>query len=247
MMTGKLKALGLALIAMLAISAIVAAAAQAEEGTFTLEGEQGFIHATREQPLSSPVDYFQTASGNKLACESIHYSSGTLTGNSNKVTITPDYTDHTQGSNCKMDNVLKVTITENGCAFVFYHLTTVAGKTDYTTTVEIECPAGKALETHVHKLLSSEIACTTTIKSQTLNGTLTVENMAGLEGHPTDLTLSGSINIPSIQHNKESTLCGGAKNETLEPVYTYVISSPLTVTGTNDAKNVNKGLDVSHP
>jgi hypothetical protein len=249
MMARKLKALGLALIAVFAISAIVASAAQAEElGTFTLEKYPGFIHATREQKLSAPDEYFQTGSGSKLACESIHYTSETLTGNETELTITPDYTDHTQGGNCKADNVLKVTITENGCDFRFYHLTTVAG-THYTTTVKIQCPQGKVIETHIHKLLSAEIACTTTIPAQTLNGTLTVKNMIGIAGHPTDLTLSGSINIPAIQHNKDSTLCGGKANETLESVYSYVISeaNPLTITGTSHTKNENIGLDVSHP
>ncbi len=216
-MTRNLKMLGLALIAVFALSAMAAAAAQATP-LFTATSYNASIHATTEQKIGGESEYFESI-GRKVECEIAHFT-GTATANSSTLSITPDYTDHTQGGNCKAGQTLTATVTENGCSYLFHTKEKTA--TDYDVTVDIVCPT-KPIEVHV-----SGETCTITVGSQTAGGTLTAVN----NGKHVDL--SGTVTVNSTVHSKSTLVCGVTSGTSKEVTTNYKVIKPITVTALED-------------
>ncbi|HST70733.1 MAG TPA: hypothetical protein VLI94_13885 [Solirubrobacterales bacterium] len=119
----KLKTLGLAMVAVLAMSAFVASAAQAQ---YTASSYP--TTATAESSLGNDVF---TTEGGTVECAS-HFE-GTLNEASTTLTVTPTYT------NCKAFGFASATVTMNGCAYVFHRVS------KSSSDVTIECPAGKVI------------------------------------------------------------------------------------------------------
>lgn len=131
-----LKALGIALMAALAMSAVVAAAAQAKDtGNFTEANGEYPAHLTGEDEAGK-LNAFTTPGVSADAA--VECSEATYTGELEKeafeVTITPTY------HGCENQEGRDVTVTTNGCAYIF----------DGNGTVDIECPDGKEIEVHVY-------------------------------------------------------------------------------------------------
>jgi hypothetical protein len=199
-MIRNLKALGLALVAMLAMSAVVASAGQAANFTAaeypaTLTGEQ----------IASEKHVFTVAGGRKVTCEGATFS-GTLTSPSSTQTITPAY------SACHaniLGAILPATVTFNDCDYLF-HVT--AGAThDWTGTADLVCPT-KDVEIHVYKESATHIdaneVCHYTITGQT--GLSKIEYKV-TTGMPNDLDVKA--NVTGIAYHKTfGTLatCGAA-------------------------------------
>jgi hypothetical protein len=172
-MIRNLKTLGLAFVAVFAMSAIGASAASAatefhaEKAPVTLTGTQ---HAGE--------DVFVTDAG-KVSCEEATYTGSQATVTSLTSSATPKY------SGCHATFGLNTTVDVNECKYVFHADT---GK------VDISCPAGKVIAV-------TAPGCEVTVGSQTGLGTATFTNKgAGTTREITiDVKLSG---IKYEEHNK---------------------------------------------
>jgi hypothetical protein len=137
-MVGKLRPLGLALIAMIAaitVNAVAAAEASAEAGEFMAESYAAILDGSKvpKQPNALTIGPYE------IDCE-VSTFSGKLSEASSTLTVTPAY------KNCQAAE-LPVTVTVNSCAYVF-HLGEGKGL-EWPTTVDVECPSEKEFEVHV--------------------------------------------------------------------------------------------------
>ena len=159
-MSLKLKALGLGLLAAMAMSSVAVMNASAtttghfssdSPKTTTVVGSEGGTHFT--ELTSHGLE-------NGIVCDETSYHGSAATGNVPSLTIKPHYTKcHTTGA-----AVDSVTVTVNGCHYLF----TPGG----TKTVHLTCPENKSIEIHHPN-------CTIKITPQTVEGveyTTTTEN-----------------------------------------------------------------------
>ncbi|HSJ76352.1 MAG TPA: hypothetical protein VK899_09260 [Gemmatimonadales bacterium] len=179
-MTRKLKALGLMFGALLAMSAVAAPVASADD--FTSEAVTPILTGTNE--VEKP-DAFQTTAG-VVQCKHAVYESinaaGAIAGvttPTTTVTIRPTYPaaapDGTH--NCTVAG-LPQTTHMNGCDFKF----TITGGTSTVGDVKLECPAGNevTVTTNVTPTGTATVRCTLHIPEQTLTGDpITYTNAAG--------------------------------------------------------------------
>jgi hypothetical protein len=233
-MTRNLKVLGLALAAAFAMAAISANAAQAlTPSLFTASTYPAAIHATTSQTIGAESEYFESI-GRKLECEVAHYTA-TLGEASSDLTVTPDYTDHTQGGNCRAGGTLVTTVTEEKCTYTF---TATEGtkviNTSYNIGVDIVCPAGKVITVHVRNLLNNADACTITIENGTATGDLTGTNNAG-----GDVDISGKVTVKSIIDSNNTALCGVTAGTSKTVETEYVVNKKITVTSTGDEVQIS--------
>lgn len=219
-MIRNLKALGLALIAVFAMSAMAATGAQGQ-GLFTADKYPATLGAT------SNGNYFESG-GRQYVCEVTHFS-GTLEESAESLTITPDFTDHPQGNNCYVfigSVKFVVTVTENGCDYVLQDATTEPGKTDYETALDIACPEGSAIVLHMRHLMIDDDACSFTIHSQEAEGALTAHNSSG------HIFLSGTIDVKATFHSNSTIVCGFKAGTSKEVTMNYVTTTSISATPT---------------
>jgi len=128
-MIRNLKALGLALVAVFAMSAIAASAASALE--FTATNGNYPVKFSGTQPAAEPHAF--TADGFTTECKVAEFN-GTQKAKSSTSSATPTYKEcEVAGSG----GFLSATVTMNGCEYVF----DVSGGAN--ATVDLVCPAGK--------------------------------------------------------------------------------------------------------
>jgi len=120
-MIRKFKVLGLAMVAVLAMSAVVASAASATN--FTASSYP--TSATASSPIGN--DDFKTEAGS-VECAA-HFHVGPLSKASETVTVNPTYTG------CKAFGFLNATVNMNGCDYTF----------NVNGSVTVNCPAGKSI------------------------------------------------------------------------------------------------------
>jgi hypothetical protein len=121
-MMRKFKTLGLAMVAVLAMSAVVASAASAQ---FTANA-----YPTTGTATSALGNDVFTVDGSSVECAG-HFE-GTLKEASTTLTVTPTY------SNCKAFGFASATVAMNGCDYLFHDVgSNTAGQ------VSVHCPAGK--------------------------------------------------------------------------------------------------------
>ena len=142
-MSRKLTLLGTLAGAVLAMSAVLASAAQAETGALTTPVYPSIV--TGEQPFGQVFDIGEgplqrVTCGSKL--------DATLVGPTDPVTFTPTY------NNCVSDPAqTPVTITMNGCDYVVGFTkpgTTGTPATTGTMQAWVNCPVGQQIEIHVY-------------------------------------------------------------------------------------------------
>jgi hypothetical protein len=112
-MTRKLKTLGVALVAVFALTAVMASAASAAQYTASSYPTT----ATAESAVGNDVF---TTEGGAVECKS-HFV-GTLTGASSDLTVTPTYT------NCKAFGFVEASVT--GCKYTFTAVSTTSSSVD---------------------------------------------------------------------------------------------------------------------
>lgn len=233
-MTGNLKALGLALVAALAMSAVAAPAAQASVNpTFTASEYPAELDAT-----GSEAEKF-TVFGTEVTCKHAKFDD-TLTAASHELRVTPTYKE----CHAKMfDGVIPVTVTHNGCNYRFHHPTTEEGSPAnthwYTLTVDVVCPVGKQIEIHVYANVpdhfSGNSLCTLTVGSQAGLQGLTADVHTKPEPEKDDVTITGTVNNIKVQEHRNSAFCPGegATPETSEGTYHLPLAG-VTAQETNE-------------
>ena len=152
------KALGLALVAVFAMSAVVASSASAT--SFTAESYPQ--HLTAED--IAPADKF-TVSGNELSCTDETFTAQSGLAATTTLEFIPDYV------NCKTEGSAfnNVTVTENGCTFTF----------DAHGHSIVDCPVNQKIEIHHYSNQAhTSSSCTNTVAAQNISGTVTYTNEA---------------------------------------------------------------------
>jgi hypothetical protein len=210
-MIRSLKVLGLLTVAALAMSAMVASAAQAEvlltsgktsPETHTATNVHGKQHGTITE------NYFE-ANGQKVSCENetVKYY-GKTTGSDKELTLEPIFGRGTPNLDCgivfKEGEVHKlspvVTVTMNGCDFKLKQPTKIETNT-YTGNVDLECPKEKdpIIDIFTSKAHTT-ILCQITIEPPPANQNLShivYHNQTNV-GAPDDIT--ATVTIEGIQY-----------------------------------------------
>jgi hypothetical protein len=146
-MSRYLKATGLALAALFALSALLAQGAQAAvEHTFHSDLEHTIITGEFHEGVKDVISW----GGTTLSCEKAKFE-GTVEGKEAKeITITPTYGSTEKPSGCKeAKNGLEYIIHTNHCAYILTSNTTVSTETPEVQehgTEHLECAAGSAIE-----------------------------------------------------------------------------------------------------
>jgi hypothetical protein len=172
-MIRNLKSLGLALVAVLAMSAVVASAAQAVP-SFTASA----YPATATGSNAKGGEAF-TLDGSTVQCDS-HFQ-GTLSAAGSTLTVTPKY------SNCEAFGFLEATVNTEGCTYVFHATEQVAAGV-YNHHVDVVCPAGKSIKITAGTCKAEVTAQNnkTTVKTTNLaGGTVTVQPNVTVSTHVT--------------------------------------------------------------
>jgi hypothetical protein len=194
-MIRNLKALGVALVAMAALGAVIASGASAQftaaEYPASLTGNQiGGGHS------------FETAAGT-LTCTTAHFT-GTLSGKSPEVTIEPEYTGCAVTSGPLTG--APVTVTMNGCDYLFTQSGTVTSDTA-EDIVHLICPGSNKIQIHVYtnatKHAEGVSLCSYTVGPQTI-GNIHYENHT-----PNVITVEARASNVAITRDG-SILCGAA-------------------------------------
>jgi hypothetical protein len=194
-MIRKFKALGLALVAVFAMSAIVATAAQAAAGTLTSEGKTVIATAEQSGEHEFVLTDHETEPGKfaNTKCKKAAFT-GTagVTDGATSVTAHPVYTECTAFGQ-------PATITTTGCDYVLKTGTPTAGGWHVTTDVVCTGPDEKAeppTPKHLIRIVTG--TCEVTVDSQAGLNTSEATNSGGA-GTAMDLLLH--TNITGIVYN----------------------------------------------
>lgn len=211
-MTRNLKAFGLTLVAVFAMSAVAASAAQAEET------EQQGLFTAAEYPATltgtEPVqNEFHIPKLGSLTCPGSTFS-GTLAAASSTAKITPSYPTecHTKVGVLKFPTH----VTLNGCYYTFHVGITKPGgtKDQYTGSVDLKCPEEKDVIIHVYenktKTEKNESTCTYTIKPKDNLTSVTYETTTAAS--PEDIDVTGTVKVP-YSESTGHTVCGPTEGE----------------------------------
>ena len=226
-MMRNLKVLGLALVASFALSAVVASAASAETGHFTVQG----VGAGETAGASGTQVGTNTFTVNGLA---LQCTTATATGNAlstgpepSTVTLVPTY------SGCKVviAGLTKlVTVTTNGCAYVFT-ATKNTNAVPFSADLTVECEgAKKQIEIHVYSTASSEATTTCTYDvtpHQTITGLIQLTNEPAAT--PDDILAHINVSLP-IHNTIKNAVCGQNDIETSNYHGTFTIQGLKGVT-----------------
>jgi hypothetical protein len=218
-MTRNIKALGLALVAVFAMSAVAASSASALHfvsgaGIAKVDGAQVGVNVF-------------TANGSPIECDEATFSGTVVATTTTEQTITPTYKKCRFAS--KTENA---TVDMNGCAFIL----TIPNEADVHNPLHIECPTGAGAITHNGVANTKAIVITTpgvceiTIPEQTPTGG-GVTYAAGTSGGRKDITVNATI---SGIHYTTHGLCQSISGKATEFTWadgTY--AGQITLNGTN--------------
>jgi hypothetical protein len=218
-MIRNLKALGLTLVAVFAMSAMVASAASASvitsDGAVTLKGTETGVAGSNSlsafgQTLQCPGS---TYTGHKVnVTPHVLVPSGAT-----ETTITPTYV------NCVDQESRPLTVDMNGCDYVFKDATNVSAGT-YSILVDIVCPVNKSIEV-------TGGVCTLKVGAQT--------NKAGFHLTNTGSGTSDDVDLTGEIKTIKASACGGLLN-----TEAGIQKSDVTVKGFNSA-GVETGVTIS--
>ncbi len=237
-MNHRLKALGLALIAVLALGGIAAAGAQAET---PIVSELAAPNVTN----LDVKDVTGTEDG-KLArlgfgagfrfieCTEARLTNAAIVGSATTVTATPNY------EKCVENGKTPVTVTHNGCTATLTATKEKEGKV--LGDVTIDCAAGGQIELHIYEGAAGHAAnksiCTYDIKPQTLTGAEITSFGAGATRDLTvNLNALSTLKLTNTGPGGVAT-CSIAVNA--EGTARFV--GQMTVTGTNFNSGAQVGI-----
>jgi hypothetical protein len=126
------KVLGLALVAVLAMCAVMASAANAE-GEFEAESYPATVAGSGEGP-----QVFSFAKGVSVSCETSNFD-GTLAEEDTELELSAEFGE------CEASFGVKVDVTMNGCKYVDTPIKKFMGDI-WEVNTHLECPAGKKVE-----------------------------------------------------------------------------------------------------
>jgi hypothetical protein len=210
-MTRNLKALGLALVAAFAMSAVAASAAQAEAAHFTATSPTGAVtfHATNHPTETSEQEF--NVDGGETRCS-------TFTATGTAEATDPEHPETITESSIALHDVtykgmyfagseaceafgLESETAFNGCEYDF-HAGTIVNPGTSEGTVDIVCPSGQQVE-----IVIAGGLCTLDFPAQTgING-ITYHTVQ-TEGHPEEITVEAHAN--NITY-RETGLCGNGE------------------------------------
>lgn len=215
-MTRKLKALGLALGAVLAMGVVLASAAQAETGVVTAAQYPAIVTAEQEPGVTFDIGPgpFKTVS-----CATSDLDA-TLFGPSDPVTFKPTYNGCTA-----MPGFMPVTVTTNGCDYtvgVSRPGTTGQPMTTGQLGAAIDCPAGQTIEIHIYQNGAMHAAgfatCTYDVLPQPAVPAGVYHNVPG---NPPDVRATVQATFTTRNTIGPAAICGAEANQHL----------PVTLTG----------------
>lgn len=214
-----LRKLGLALMAVMALGAVVASAAQATNGEFTA-GEYPAVVSAEQETGAEIVNRF-VVGGVGVECEVATFG-GTLEKPSSTLGIHPHYT------NCETSLGTEATIdVTNGCGYLFHAGEGLNANDDvFAGTVDIHCESeGKTVETATAIVVTAGF-CNIDVKTQTgING-ITYTNITG---SPKDVTID--VNSTNVEVKGTNVfLCPSAVTSATTGTY----ESKVTVKGFED-------------
>lgn len=218
-MIRNLKALGLAVVAVLSMSAFVASAAQAEATTDKFKAETGNYPVSFHGSSAAGNEVFTTEAG-KVECASSY------TGSAGEAAQT--VTSHPVYTGCKAFGFLEATVNTTGCDYTF-NLTTKIETDKYVAHVDVHCESGKSI-------VITAATCEVNVGSHTGYTDVGIEVMTPASGHK-DLTIDATVSGITYTVVKDGFGCPfngtGAKNGG-----TYETGSPVTVTGTGEGLTI---------
>ncbi|MGC1851625.1 MAG: hypothetical protein WA687_04210 [Solirubrobacterales bacterium] len=247
------RTLGVALVAVFAFSALAASAASAQQGKLTTDGSTVTLTA-EETPGSALLANSLTGPLGSVTCDGSKYTGHKYTlesetggvpknhplipVNATTVTITPHYTTHCT-AHIPVLGTRPVTVTPNGCDYVFHIGQTTGGANTYGVTADVVCPPNKKIEVHIYKTGSvghpdADAICTIKV------GEANNQGLAGAHllntPTPDDVDLTGTF--LDIHTESTGTLCGTTTSETAD------LDIDVTVKGHNSV-GVDTGVTVT--
>jgi hypothetical protein len=215
-MTRNLKALALAVGAVLSMSAVLASAAQAETGVLTAPQYPAIVTGGQELGITFDIG---PAAMTTVSCGTSDLSA-TLFGPTDPVTFKPIY-----GGCTAMPGFRPVTITLNNCDYTFGVSrpgTTGQGPNTGKLQAGIDCPAGQTIEIHIYENAATHAAgiatCTYDVLPQPAVPAGIYHNAPG---NPPDVRATVQASFTTRNTIGPAGLCGANANEHL----------PVTLTG----------------
>jgi hypothetical protein len=202
-MIRNLKVLGLALVAVFAMSAMVAASAQAVAAKFKADSTTASAKFKIEQDgnTATGTQVFVTEFG-EVDCQTLT-GSGTAANEAAEVTVqNVAYTGHQflpESTACEAFG-LEATINFNGCDYVFHAGTSIAAG-ESTGTADVVCPAGKSIDINAAGL------CTVTVPAQTGLTHIIFHTVNPGGGAVSYVTATATVS--NITYSGEGLLCSG--------------------------------------
>lgn len=184
-MIRNLKVLGLAITAVLALSAVGASMASAD--AFKSEAAPVTLTGTTDP---GTTETFKTTAGS-VTCHGSYVGTVNATSTTT-LSVTPSY------SGCTALGFPGSQVHVNGCSFLF-HITPTAGVK--TGTVDIVCPEGQSIK--VTALSVGTLKCTIDVPAQTGLATVTYSNAGAASGSTREVTVSAVINNLHYLHTSE--------------------------------------------
>jgi hypothetical protein len=235
-MSIKLKALGLGLLAMLAVSAFAAVNAGANiTGHFITGSEHTYVTGIQDPGTTDTVHFIADTGGKKIGCDKAIYTGTHKTeplappNTTTELTITPEwdqcYTTPNEGESAEA----KWNVDENGCDLIFR---SVKEPETNDATVYVKCPENAAIViTHPN--------CTITVDTQTVGGaigngvTYTNKN----DGNPW-ITMDVKVKLNTTYHGGICIFLGTPHTATME--------GAVTVTGfSNPQHTIRTGVSAT--
>jgi hypothetical protein len=199
-MSKKLGVLGLALVAVFAMSAMLASAAQASNfqsgtGTYptTVTGEQVSGEVTKAIVAKHE---FKSVLG-IVKCTPTTFT-GTLTAASSEFRVAPTYGNTTAGTGCTIAGVAGPVVHMFGCEYLFTAGTTASGVTPIST--HLVCPVGQ------HVVITIRTGCELTIFPQTFPETTISAKNGG--GTGSAMTSTDTIDVTGITNEIDEESAG---------------------------------------
>jgi hypothetical protein len=231
-MTHKIKALGIATFAVLAMSAMATSAAQANENAkFTATAYPTTAFATDGAKGNELLTVF----GLVMECNHVEFH-GTLAAASPTLTINPTFNE------CVSGGILPATFNMTSCDFLF-HVGTTKAADEYNGSMSIACTkAGDTIDTLIYASkpahTENKPICHITIGAQ---GPLPGLTFKVDTGAVNDVTVSGTATGFAAKQTRTSATCPPG---TEEKAGKYAIKTPLTFKGSNPVSGEPRSFDI---
>jgi hypothetical protein len=201
-MTGKLKVLGLALVAVWAMSAVAASGAQAQVGKLTInhiENEETVTDSSATLTGNQVGVHVFTANGHEVTCEHANFHAEIEDGAETVTTSAPEYT----GCHIILGFTFSATVTvPAGCDYHFSNFETEGAAGEYTGDTKLTC-TGEPIKINV-----PAAGCSITIGgTQSFANSVSASNMSETID---DITLNATVS--GISFTSSGGLCGSSGN-----------------------------------